>query len=152
VIIEQFRDYRSGYTLSELFVTQEGVMNSVDPSRFCYVLEDIGRPAGVKIQRETCIPEGFYFVDITISARWDKPMLILYNRPDRSVERSGVRFTGIRPHGGNDVGDTAGCPLCAYSSDNHGRIWNRASDDILDLVRSAKEARDSVVWVIKNRE
>ena len=149
MIIEQVRDYRDEYTLSELFITQHGIMTE-KATRFCYVLEDIGRPYGIKVDDSTCIPEGAYYIDITISSRWNKPMLILYNKPDRSIERSGIRFTGIRPHGGNDVDDTSGCPLCAYSSDNHGKIWRRASDDLLDLVRSAKECGESVIWLINS--
>lgn len=151
MIIEQVRQYRDEYTLSDLFITQQGIIETKSVERFCYVLEDIGRPFGIKVQDETCVPEGAYYVDITTSQRWGKPMLILYNKPDRSIDRGGIRFTGIRPHGGNDVDDTSGCPLCAYNSDNHGKIWTRASDDLLDLVRSAKESGESVIWLINSR-
>ena len=151
MIIEQIREYRDEYTLSELFISQHGVLATDEPTRFCYVLEDIGRPYGIKVQDSTCIPEGTYYVDITHSSRWDKPMLILYNKAYRSIERSGIKFTGIRPHGGNNVDDTSGCPLCAYSSDNRGKIWARASDDLLDLVRSAKDSAESVIWLINRK-
>ena len=151
MIIEQIREYRDKYTLSEMFISQHGVIESDGPTRFCYVLEDVGRPYGIKIKDATCIPEGSYYVDITHSSRWDKPMLILYNKFDRSIERSGIRFTGIRPHGGNDVYDTSGCPLCGYNSDNRGKIWTRSSDDLLDLVRSAKESGESVIWLINRK-
>ena len=151
MIIEQVREYRDDYTLSVLFITQHGIIETDEVERFCYVLEDVGRPFGIKVQDKTCIPEGAYYVDITISSRWNKPMLILYNKADRSIQRGGIKFTGIRPHGGNDVDDTSGCPLCAYNSDNRGKIWTRASDDLLDLVRSAKDAGESVMWLINSK-
>ena len=43
-------------------------------------LEDVGRPAGVKVQDETCIPEGVYKVAITGSPTFGKPLMILYNK------------------------------------------------------------------------
>jgi len=111
------------------------------------VLEDKRQPHGIKVPGETCIPEGTYRVDITRSTRWNKNMLLLYNQSDLSVERDGVRFTGIRPHGGNDVDDTAGCPLCAYHTDHKGMVWGSASGYIQDLVVKHDEA---VYWVISS--
>ena len=72
-------------TISELFVNGD-----LQPGM---VLEDIGRTNGVKIQDETCIPEGAYRVTITPSARFGKDMLLLFNRPDYSVQNDGIKFT-----------------------------------------------------------
>lgn len=141
MIIKQVRQYRDTYTLSEL---------DVDSVLFCWVLEPVGRPWGVKIPGKTCIPEGSYNVDITVSNRWGKPMMILSNKRDKTIERAGVTFTGIRPHGGNTVDDTEGCPLVAYNSDNCGKIWARASDDLLVMVRKAKDNSEPVIWVINS--
>lgn len=142
MIITQFRDYHSDFTESTLHV------NGGD--KFCWVLEDIKQPCGVKVPGETCIPEGHYKVAISRSSRWGKSMMLLFNQEDMSVERFGVRFTGIRPHGGNDVDDTEGCPLLGYGSDGKGKVWDRASDDLFDLVQSALD-REEVNWVITEK-
>ena len=141
MIINQIREYHSTFTESELFVNG-------DQERFCYVLEDIGRPLGVKRGGYTCIPEGVYQVTVTHSARWNKKMLLLYNTKDLAVERYGVRFTGVRPHGGNDITDTHGCPLLAYNSDHKGKVWARASDDLFDIVKKELDQNNPVKWVI----
>jgi len=75
-------------------------------------LEDIGRPAGIKIPKETCIPEGEYHVAITMSTRFGREMLLLYsNEKDRSCDLTGCVFTGIRVHKGIKTEQTEGCVL-----------------------------------------
>ncbi len=142
MIITQIRKYPPEYTESPLYID--------GGDRFCWVLEDKKQPYGIKVPGETCIPEGTYRVKITRSNRWNKDMLLLYNQDDLSVERDGMRFTGIRPHGGNDVDDTAGCPLCAYRTNHAGKIWDRASDDIQRLVEPCLNRNEAVYWVISS--
>lgn len=140
------RDYKNHHTDGEVFI------NGSD-ERFCHCLEDIGRPSGVKIPGETCIPEGVYGVAISRSTRWDKDMMILYtDETTHAIDVSGVEYTGIRPHGGNSIKDTHGCPLLGYKSDLAGSIWNRASDDLFDLVQDAIDAGESVTWTIEKVE
>ena len=103
MIITQLREYLKDSTISELFVNGD-----LQPGM---ILEDIGRTNGVKIQDETCIPEGVYRVTITPSARFGKDMLLLFNRPDYSVQNDGIKFTGIRVHRGANTSHTAGCLL-----------------------------------------
>ena len=103
MIINQFREYLQDKTCSAVFVNGKDCGTS---------LEDVGRPAGVKVQDETCIPEGVYKVAITDSPTFGKPLMILYNQDrDLSIERAGVRYTGIRIHSGSTVEHTAGCVL-----------------------------------------
>lgn len=104
MIINQFRAYKINETISTLYVDGVKLTGSV--------LEDIGRPPGVKIQDETCIPEGVYGVTITQSSRFKKPMILLYNDPtDFSIRDGLTRWTGIRVHDGRTTADTAGCLL-----------------------------------------
>jgi hypothetical protein len=103
MIINQLRTYFTARTTSELYV------DGVKLIGVC--LEDIGRPQGVKIQDETCIPEGVYGVNITQSARFKKPMLILHNESDLTVRDGLARWTGIRVHSGVTTEHTAGCIL-----------------------------------------
>lgn len=142
-IVNQIREYRADFTESELYLP--------GTTRFCWVLEDVGRPAGVKIPGGTCIPEGVYHVIVNESPRFGKEMLMLVNQADGSIYRLGVRFTGVRPHGGNDVDDTDGCPLCAYHSDNNGKVWDRASDDLFNQLAPRIKAGEEVLWVISSK-
>ena len=75
-------------------------------------LEDIGRPAAIKIPKETCIPEGEYQVAVTMSTRFGREMLLLYsNEKDRSCDLGGCTYTGIRVHKGTKTEQTEGCVL-----------------------------------------
>lgn len=95
--------YTSKSTIGRLFI---------DGVEFCYTLEDVVRPRGVKVYGETAIPEGVYSVAMTYSNRFKELMPLLYNKPDLSVQDGkGVRFDGIRIHSGNTADHTHGCPL-----------------------------------------
>ncbi len=144
-IINQIREYKKHHTDSELYLPDHD-------DRFCYVLEDAGRPNGVKVQAETCIPEGVYRVEISRSNRFKKDMILLYNQEDKSVYRYGARFTGVRVHGGNSIDNTEGCPLANYHSDGEGKAWGRASDDILAKIREWNFIGHVVLWVISSIE
>lgn len=150
--IQVFREYKNHHTDGELFVINDTdlIKDLNDIPRFCYVLEDIGRPDGVKIPGETCIPEGKYNVVISRSTRWDKDMMLLVNQDDGSLIHNGIRFTGIRPHGGNSIKDTHGCPLLGFHTDLAGSIWKRASDDLFELVKAAIDRLEVVTWEIKS--
>lgn len=144
VFINQLRKYYPDYTESELFLPFKY-------GRYCWVLEDKKQPYGIKVPGQTCIPEGIYRVVVTNSARWKKPMLQLYNVDEGLiVAREGISFTGIRPHGGNDVDDSEGCPICAYESDNNGKVWNRASDDLFDYVSAHIDDGREIYWIISS--
>lgn len=107
----------------------------VDGEFFSYSLEDAGRPAGVKVQNETCIPEMTCQVLITHSKRFGKPMMILFNKEsDHSIRRHGVKFTGIRCHAGVTIEHTAGCPLI------------KNYEQLQELVQDAIERGEVVYW------
>ena len=86
-------EYQTGCTVGEF---------DIDSHPFCFTLEDVVRPAGVKVQNETAIPAGRYRVRMTWSNRFKKPMPELMNVP---------MFAGVRIHGGNTAEDTEGCIL-----------------------------------------
>ena len=101
-------------------------------------LEDIGRPVGVKIPKETCIPEGEYHVAVTMSTRFGREMLLLYsNEKDRSCDLSGCLFTGIRVHKGTKTEHTEGCVL--YQGD---------LPALEKLVSDTLAKGENVTWVI----
>jgi hypothetical protein len=117
--IIQFRTYKHDYTVSTLHLPNGETFK---------VLEDVGRPVGVKIAGETCIPEGVYHTEVTFSNRFGKPLPIIGNRRRKGqliVNKHGIEFTGIRVHGGNTTEDTDGCPLVAVEHHDN-MIWNCA--------------------------
>lgn len=86
-------------TIGELFL---------DGQYECYTLEDVVRPAGVKVQNATAIPTGLYRVVVDWSPRFQKNMLHILDVPG---------FEGIRIHAGNTAADTDGCLLVGQTVD-----------------------------------
>lgn len=102
-------------------------------------LEDIGRPDGIKIQNETCIPEGLYAVTITKSTRFGRDRLLLFTDPaDKSCRLGNIRFTGIRVHKGTKTAHTAGCVLFAGDL-----------DALEAMVQAAIDRGEEVTWEIR---
>lgn len=89
-------------------------------SFLCHILEDEARPTDVKIPGFTCIPAGDYFIRITKSARFKKPLPLIYNveayqtptgKKPYVVSSGRHIWEGIRIHPGNTEADTEGCLL-----------------------------------------
>lgn len=140
MIITTLRTYKKDHTDSVVYV---------NGNHFGYGLEDTGRPNGVKIAEETAIPEGAYKVQITFSPHFQRDMVIVFNvDDDHSIERHGVRFTGIRMHGGNNIQHTAGCLMVAQNTDNKGKIWGSLEDELFTKVKQALDDGSEVYWVI----
>lgn len=143
LLINQIREYKPNHTKGIVYI------NGVE---FCYCLEDQRRDYGVKVDGDTCIPEGLMQVGITYSNRFRKDMLQLYNqRENLSVVGRGISFTGVRPHGGNTTKDTHGCPLLGFESNSgEGRIWKRASDAMFEIVERAVDKGENIYWIISS--
>lgn len=139
--IIQIRKYFPEYTESVLIIPEW-------TNKPVYVLEDKQQPHGVKIDGKTCIPEGYYNVSVSESTRFKKLMLLLSNQPDMSISKDGVIFRGVRPHGGNTVNDTEGCPLLNYNNNGNGAMYGRASDDVFRLVNTWLNYGEQVNWII----
>lgn len=131
MIINSLRVYFDRRTTAEVYVNGE---------LFGESLEDPGRPQGVKIPGETCIPEATYQVAITHSNKFGKPMMVLFNRPmDHSIMQDDIRFTGIRVHDGVSTKQTEGCILLR----NYGHLQAK--------VQAALDNNEQVFWVISRR-
>lgn len=95
---------------------------------FSRSLEDVSRGRGVKLMSRTCIPEGTYLMDVTMSTRFEREMPIIFNQPNGYQLIAGdIEFKGCRFHGGNTHVDTSGCVLTAE---------HRLTDD---LIQGSKE-------------
>lgn len=117
----------------------------------CYTLEDCARAHGVKVDGKTCLPSGTYAVTITPSVRFKRPMILLYTNPkDLSCEHGGIRFTGVRLHGGNTVENTEGCVLVGRVRDSVDRIHDSEEQLVFNRVKAAIDAGDKVSLVIRN--
>ena len=68
---------------------------SINGRFFCNVIEDVVRPAGVKIYGETAIPYGEYKVVMRYSPKFKKVLPLLLDVP---------MFEGVRIHAGNYAG------------------------------------------------
>lgn len=118
----------------------------IEGKEFCWTLEDSVRDE--KVQGKTAIPYGVYDVEITYSPRFKRDTIQLFNTPDKAVEGNGMRFTGVRVHGGNTVDDTEGCPLVAYNRTGERTIQGRADREIEAIVREWISNGDEVKWEI----
>ncbi len=141
MIIVSIREYLKDATPSDVYINGEW---------FCYGLEDVARPVNVKIQNETCIPEGVYTVAITRSLRFKRDMLHLFNHDEMLVRRDGVTYSGIRVHGGNDTGDTAGCILVAQNKTNDNKIYGSMEIALFTQLYDSIKNDEDVMWVISS--
>lgn len=108
----------------------------VDGKLECYTLEDITRPAGVKVYGKTAIPTGTYNLVVTPSNRFKRDLPLVEKVPG---------FEGIRIHPGNTAADTEGCILVgkgkAADAVTHSR---EAFDALFRKIREALDAGEKV--------
>lgn len=104
-----------------------------------WTLEDALR-SGPKIPGLTAIPAGCYRVIMSMSQRFGKVMPEILQVPG---------FTGIRMHGGNTPGDTAGCPLLAGAYDPKTRTVSHCAEATRAVSQTITDqiARGRQVWI-----
>lgn len=135
MVITHTRTYQADKTTGRLMVEGMALGNT---------LEDIGRPRGIKIPNETCIPEGEYQASITLSARFKRPMILLYTNPKTyTCDYDNMTFSGIRVHSGSKTMHTAGCvlvpdPISLLNLEN--------------LIGKALKNGESVTWTITREQ
>jgi hypothetical protein len=131
MVITHLRAYQADKTTGRIMV--EGMVLG-------QTLEDIGRPSGIKIPAETCIPEGVYRVAITLSARFKRPMILLYTNPkDFTCDYENIKFSGIRVHSGHKTQHTEGCVLITDSI---------SLQNLENIIGKALNNREPVTWTI----
>lgn len=136
--IQIIRDqYNENTTLGKLYI---------DNKYFCETLEDTCRPDGIKVNKHTAIPAGFrYKVDVTMSGRFGRLMPILYTESDGiTLKAGGIKFLGIRLHGGNKHTNTEGCPLVAYNRINEYTIQGTAEKELTAKIHDAIKRGETV--------
>ena len=110
----------------------------IDDEVLGVTLEDIGRPEGIKIPKETCIPEGTYKAIISMSQHFGREMILLYtNDKTLSCDLAACTYTGIRVHKGTKPEHTEGCVL--FQGD---------LPALEQRVKDAIAAGEKVTWII----
>ncbi len=111
------------------------------PDFQCFTLEDTVRGWGIKVYKHTAIPitpkDNPYKVKITLSGGFNRDLPIIYTEDDNPPYRlnsGGIKFKGIRIHGGNDDEDTRGCILVGHQNNGHDLIWNSAEKAVLKRI------------------
>ncbi len=133
--------YTSQTTLGKLFV--DGVF-------FGYTLEDTVRAFGIKVPQHTAIPAYIYQVKLNYSPQFGRIMTLIYNMEDESIFALGIRFTGIRFHGGNRHTDTEGCILIAKNRISDAVIQGSLVKELYQIVRSAEELGKNIILEVIN--
>ncbi len=124
-------DYTHQSTIGEL---------DIEGRPFCYTLEDVVRPGGMKVKGETAIPAGRYRVRNTFSAKFGKVLPQIMDVP---------MFEGIRIHGGNDKNDTEGCLLLGmHRGRDHIDTCKPALDHVYAVITGAEAAGKEVYITI----
>jgi len=116
----------------------------VDGQHFCFTLEDVARPEGVKIPKETCIAAGEYDVEIDFSNRFQRTMPhVMWVH----------LFDGVRFHWGNNEFDTEACILVGYQR-GPDTIWEsrKAFDDLFAKMQEAVDRDEKIRLVITNEQ
>jgi hypothetical protein len=136
--------YRGMTTIGELFTPEDL------KKRFCWTLEDIVRAPGIKDKSKTAIPAGTYRMLITRSDRFKRDMVILFNKSSNmTIEADGIKFSGVRVHGGNTHNDTEGCILVAKNKINDEKIQGTMEKEFTALVKSyIDEGHDCFIEII----
>lgn len=111
---------------------------TIDGDHFCYTLEDVVRPPGVKIPKETAIPEGRYRLVIDFSQRYQRNMPHVLDVP---------MFTGIRLHAGNTEADTEGCVIVALHKLVDKVTESRLAFNALYSILLAIQGRGEEMWI-----
>jgi len=143
--ILSLRLIRSGYTAH----ATPGKLY-IDGTFFGYTLEDTVRAQGIKVPGHTAIPAYIYRVKINYSPHFKRRMCLIYNQDDGSIKAMGLKFTGIRFHGGNRHSDTSGCILIARNRISEEVIQGSLEKQLTALVDQAIKSGKEVVLEIIN--
>ena len=140
--LELKRDhYTARTTLGKLYI--DGVY-------FCETLEDTVRPYGIKVKGETAIPAGEYLVDVTMSSRFKREMPIISSDGKWTISLNGIKFKGVRFHGGNTHTNTHGCPLVAKNRLNDDTIQGTMEKPLTAKIKEAISKGDSIHLFVTN--
>lgn len=143
MLIEVKREsYTAQTTIGKLYI---------DGKYFCWCLEDTVRPRGIKVKGHTAIPAGVEFiVNVTFSNRFQRMMPSITTDGHYTLEAEGIKFKGVRAHGGNTHVNTDGCPLVAKRKLNNDTIQGTMEKELTKLIQQALDTGEQVRWIAYN--
>ncbi len=103
----------------------------------------MARPLGVKVPKETAIPEGRYRLVIDNSPKYGRMMPDVLDVP---------MFTGIRLHVGNTELDTKGCIIVALHKQVDEVTESRLAFNALYSILLAVQERGEEMWITVKSE
>ncbi len=118
----------------------------------CEVLEDIVRPEGQYVKKQTALSYGRYRLSISFSKRFGKQMILITNVRNGKILYHGVSVdsVGARFHGGNDVDDTEACILAGKTRTLTGiKDCAAVNQMLIDLVRAADQEGEVYLNILK---
>lgn len=113
----------------------------VNNEPFCYTIEDVARPHGIKIPGKTAIPEGLYKIIIDLSTRFKKLMPHILDVKD---------FVGVRIHSANTDKDVEGCIGVGYKRNGTEGIYEskQAFEDLFKMMEEAEKKHELITLEI----
>ena len=125
----------------------------IECDKFCETLEDTVRPEGIKVYGHTAIPGSYmgmrYRLTTSYSTRFKRDMPMIYTEDNGyELKAAGISFKGIRMHGGNDHGDTDGCPLVAYNRIGNEKIQGTAEKELTKKIQELEKTGKCYITVI----
>ena len=117
---------------------------------FCHTLEDTVRAEGIKVHGHTAIPAGVYRVKLSWSSRFNRIMPMVFTEDNEyELFKAGIRFNGIRMHGGNTHRNTEGCILVANNRLSDEVIQGTAEEELVALLEQFGDVEFKLT--VKNR-
>ena len=114
---------------------------------FSFTLEDAVRGYGIKIDGHTALPEGDYRIVLSMSSRFKRIMPMIYTEDNQyEVVKGGIRFKGVRAHGGNKHEDTHACILVAKNKVDDRHIQGSMEAELTEKLKGY----DEIYLTIKN--
>jgi hypothetical protein len=135
--------YTAQATMGELFI---------DGQKFCYTLEDTARPHGIKVSGDTCIPEGEYYIKLTMSSRFKRELPMIYTEPNEyEILKGGIGFKGVRIHRGNTHVNTHGCVLVGEQQKGNMVLKSKLAE--IKLIKKIKDNGGyASLLIVNNRQ
>ena len=109
-----------------------------------FVLEDLVRPEGETVPKQTAIPYGKYPISVSHSPRLGRKLPLIENVPN---------FSGIRIHAGVDEKWTEGCLLISRKVENGKLVLDRqAESEITAIISNALDHDQPVTLRVINSQ
>ena len=137
--------------IREIFTTTSTVGSLyIDDKLVCFVLEDVVRPKGEKVDGKTAIPYGTYPVTFEKSPRLSKLKGHDFFTPRLSKVPG---FAGILMHSGNTATDSIGCLILGLKRAKDVVSSSRdACDRVYPMIEAGCEAGKVTIEIVDGRK